>query len=177
VTPSTAQSKSARQHAEQQWKDYELRRIEQRLDIVLATMANLKVEQARLQTEYEALLQRKEWIINPPPVPKRIRALIDEEKRLKINAYQRDYQAKRRAAGIQWQPKDRERYNKNHREYERQRREKKRAEALLTTASHVLAETRSDSWCLWRHRARPGSVPACWGELDRTEMLWSSGPA
>jgi hypothetical protein len=59
VTPSTSQSKSAQRHANQQWKDYQLRWIEQRLATVLMTMANLKVEQAEL-------MRQKELMLNPP---------------------------------------------------------------------------------------------------------------
>jgi hypothetical protein len=106
-----------------------LQQIEYRLGIVLTSMANLKVEQARLQAEYDELTQRKEQIINPPsPPPPPPPTSIEEEKRLKYNARQREYQAKRRAEGYVYKPKDRAKYNAYHREYERKRRKRLSAE-------------------------------------------------
>jgi hypothetical protein len=140
VTPSTAQSKSALQNGAQQWKDYQLRLIEQRLTVVLTSMANLKVEQAQLMAQ-------KERIINPPPPP--LPTSI-EEKRLKHNARQREYWAKRRADGKPFKPKDREKYNTYHREYERKKRARLRAEKQKLSMEEILQPNSTK-----RHASQP----------------------
>jgi hypothetical protein len=123
VTPSTANSKSALQHAARQWQDYQLRLIEQRLGVVLTTMANLKIEQDRLRVESQELIERRERIINPPPPPEpeRQRAPKGEGRQHeKRNAYMRVYMRKVRAAR-RVDPEKREKYNKYQRDLMRKR--------------------------------------------------------
>jgi hypothetical protein len=130
VISSTAESKAAHRHAA-------LQQIEHRLTIVLAKMANLKVEQARLQAESAELMQRREWIINPTllPPPKPPTFTPDGRNREECNAYMREYMAKRREEG-RLPVRDRAKYNAYHKEYQRNLRAKQRAEKQTQIAEH-----------------------------------------
>jgi hypothetical protein len=87
--------------------------------------------------------KRKAWIINPTlPEPKPAaeiseeRRLKQEQLRMKRNAYMRAYAAKQRALGKKFVPKDREKYNAYHREYERNKRAKIRAAKQAQITEH-----------------------------------------